>query len=136
MKAGRNLCEEASVISGSFYIPCNRPAASLVKARDPNVYRMCETCADHNVRNRGARLVAPYKEFMMKEFVFKTKHATLESFLDMSMFFKDGELDKVETKVEDEVLIMSPVMFFAVFAADALELYEKAAEAHQNAALA
>lgn len=123
-------------MSGSFYIPCNRPAENLVKTRDPNVYRMCDRCSDHNVRNRGARVVAPYQEFMMKDFVFKTKHATLEAFLDVSVFFKNSDFEKAEIKFEDEVLILSPNMFFAILADDALTIYEKAAEAHQHASLA
>jgi hypothetical protein len=50
-------CEEASHLSHKFYIPCGRPAEYIVKNRDPRPYAMCEACADHNVRNRGARYV-------------------------------------------------------------------------------
>lgn len=50
-------CEEASVMSMKFYIPCGKPAVALVKNRDPKPYYMCEGCADHNVRNRGAKLL-------------------------------------------------------------------------------
>jgi hypothetical protein len=53
-------CEEASILSTSVYIPCNAPATRLVKNRDPRTYRMCDACADHNVRNRGARDVGPF----------------------------------------------------------------------------
>lgn len=61
LKAKPDCCEEASMLSHSFYIPCNRPAVSIVEHRDGR-YRMCEMCADHNVRNRGAKLVGPYRK--------------------------------------------------------------------------
>ena len=50
-------CEEASMLSAAFYVPCGRPAVVLVKNRDPKPYFMCGMCADHNVRNRGAKIV-------------------------------------------------------------------------------
>lgn len=50
-------CEEASPASRLTYIPCGMPAAFMVKNRDPGPYAMCEACADHNVRNRGAHYV-------------------------------------------------------------------------------
>lgn len=53
-------CEEASPMSHQFYIPCNQPATRMVKTRDPNPYRMCDMCADHNVRNRGAKDIGPF----------------------------------------------------------------------------
>lgn len=47
-------CEEASVHSVLFYIPCNTPAARRVwSPRDSREYRMCAPCAFHNVHNRG-----------------------------------------------------------------------------------
>lgn len=62
LKAGDDRCEEASMLSRETYIPCNAPAVSLVKHRNEGPYRMCAACADHNVRNRGAELVGPYKK--------------------------------------------------------------------------
>lgn len=62
LKAKRDCCEEASPMSHNFYIPCNRPATRIVKTRDPSAYRMCEACADHNIRNRGAQLVGAYQK--------------------------------------------------------------------------
>lgn len=50
-------CQEASPMSYQFYIACGRPAVAVVKGRDADAYLMCEGCADHNVRNRGARYV-------------------------------------------------------------------------------
>lgn len=68
----------------------------------------------------------------MPEFVYSTKFATLNAFIDVKMTFKEGDLERVEVKHEDEVLIMSSDMFFAVMGGDAHQLYEKAAEAEQN----
>lgn len=54
-------CEEASILSTSFYIPCNLPAVRLVHhASDRTTYRMCEACAAHNLRNRGGEDRGPY----------------------------------------------------------------------------
>lgn len=62
LKAGEGRCEEASMFSRIFYIPCNAPAESVVKFRSgEGPYRMCAACADHNIRNRGAELIGPYK---------------------------------------------------------------------------
>lgn len=48
-------CREASPASREAYIPCGRPAARFVLSeRGKRVYPMCQPCADHNVRNRGA----------------------------------------------------------------------------------
>jgi hypothetical protein len=60
LKASPGCCEEASALSHSTYIPCNKPAARMVKNRDTEPYRMCEMCADHNVHNRGATDLGPY----------------------------------------------------------------------------
>lgn len=68
-------------------------------------------------------------------FVHEMRHATLGEFINVKMTFVDGDLDKVEIKFEDEVLIMSSNMFFAVMGGDAHQLYEAAAEAHQNESL-
>ena len=62
LKADPGCCEEASIASHEFYIPCNRPAVWMVKNRDPKPYRMCRECAHHNVKNRGATLLMPYIE--------------------------------------------------------------------------
>lgn len=53
-------CEEASQFSVTEYIPCGQPATAVVwHQRDgKHTYLMCAACADHNVRNRGGKLVA------------------------------------------------------------------------------
>lgn len=63
LKAGEDRCEEASFLSREKYIPCNAPAILMVgwKDRGEGPYRMCPMCAEHNVRNRGAHVIGPYK---------------------------------------------------------------------------
>lgn len=59
LKARPGCCEEASPASLSFYIPCNAPAVKIVQFRSgEGPYRMCEPCAYHNTRNRGAHYVS------------------------------------------------------------------------------
>ena len=53
-------CEEASPLSRAFFIPCGRPASRRVHHdRDNKTYSMCAGCADHNIRNRGAKDAGP-----------------------------------------------------------------------------
>ena len=57
---GREVtCQEASAASITRYIPCSRPAAVIIDNGDTHPYWMCEACAGHNVRNRGAVEYAP-----------------------------------------------------------------------------
>lgn len=62
LKAKVNCCEEASPASGEHYIPCNAPATRLIgwPERKEGPYRMCEMCADHSIRNRGATDQGPF----------------------------------------------------------------------------
>jgi hypothetical protein len=61
LKAAPGCCEEASTLSAQFYIPCNRPATRMIRNTDQqSPYRMCEMCADHNVKNRSATDAGPY----------------------------------------------------------------------------
>lgn len=62
LKASPTGCEEAA-IGFPGYIPCNKPAVSMVgwPKRKEGPYRMCEMCADHNVKNRGATLIGSFK---------------------------------------------------------------------------
>ena len=60
LTAGPNGCEEASVLSTQKYIPCNAPAKHIVFMKaDNKSYRMCEGCADHNIR-RGGKITGPF----------------------------------------------------------------------------
>jgi hypothetical protein len=53
-----SACQEASIFSTHSYIPCGRPAEAIVySGRDGRGYLMCLGCSDHNIRNRGAKLV-------------------------------------------------------------------------------
>lgn len=47
-------CQEASAHSLGHYIACGEPATCIVDNGDRTPYWMCEGCAEHNVRNRGA----------------------------------------------------------------------------------
>ena len=64
LQANPNCCEECA-LGVSTYIPCNKPAAYIVgwKGRSDPPIRMCEACADHNVKNRGGEI----KETIKKE---------------------------------------------------------------------
>lgn len=63
LKAVSKGCEEASPASHAFYIPCNRPAVRMIRhMNNEGPYRMCEMCADHNVKNRGAQDIGPYTD--------------------------------------------------------------------------
>ena len=57
--ADEGCCEEASIVSIAFYIPCNKPATKTVRYPDraEGPYRMCDACADHNVQHRGGEYV-------------------------------------------------------------------------------
>src|SRR5882757_10012436 len=59
LKANSNCCEEAAMLSESSYVPCNRPASSIVgwKERNEKPIRMCNICADHNVKNRNGEII-------------------------------------------------------------------------------
>lgn len=51
-------CQEASMLSRGEYVPCSAPAVAIVHHdKDGRSYYMCAPCADHNLRNRGGRLV-------------------------------------------------------------------------------
>ena len=62
LKANPDGCAEASPLSVKFYIPCNKPAKFVVgwTGRSEAPIRMCEMCADHNVKNRGGFIAQPY----------------------------------------------------------------------------
>jgi len=64
LKARTDMCEEASPMSRDYYIPCNAPATTMIAwpSRNEGPYRMCESCAWHNVKNRGATDLGPYKQ--------------------------------------------------------------------------
>lgn len=52
-------CQEASLFTPGFYTPCGKQASAVVwHSRDKRAYLMCAGCTDHNVRNRGGKLIA------------------------------------------------------------------------------
>jgi hypothetical protein len=52
------------VMGSPVYIPCGKPAEYIIKNRDETL-PMCAMCADHNVSNRGARLVLKGEEYAL-----------------------------------------------------------------------
>ncbi len=63
LKAEPHCCEEASLRSHNYYIPCNVPATKLVfHVRDDRTYRMCAACAWHNINNRGGEDKGEYHD--------------------------------------------------------------------------
>lgn len=62
LKAKPGCCEEASTLSGKFYIPCNEPAVAIVgwKNRSDKPIRMCRMCEAHNLKNRGGYRVEAF----------------------------------------------------------------------------
>lgn len=62
LKAKEHCCEEASLSSHAFYIPCNAPAINIVGwiGRNEKPIRMCQFCSNHNVSNRNGYVVEAY----------------------------------------------------------------------------
>lgn len=52
-------CQEVMDMIGDNYLRCNSPATCVVdhQREGEPAYYMCMPCGNHNVRNRGARLV-------------------------------------------------------------------------------
>ena len=69
---------------------------------------------------------------MSGNFVYATRHMVLETFIHVTMTFKDGDLEKVDVQHDNEKISMTGDMFFALLGGDAHDLYEKAAESEQN----
>ena len=61
IEAKPGCCEEAA-LGMPLYVPCNKPARYMVGwlHRKEGPYRMCEMCAYHNVRNRGATALGDF----------------------------------------------------------------------------
>lgn len=56
-------CEEASIFSASRCIACGKSVtAQVYHPRDNRTYAMCTNCANHNIANRGGKLVEPPTE--------------------------------------------------------------------------
>lgn len=88
IKASEHCCEEASLLSGSLYLPCNVPATKVVrwKGRTDKPVRMCDGCTDHNVRHRGGEVVGDYDKrtggVFLKDCPFCGDHAQTTSVQD------------------------------------------------------
>jgi hypothetical protein len=53
-------CQESNYIIPT--LPCNQPATKMIgwPKRGESPYRMCDGCADHSIRNRGAEDLGPF----------------------------------------------------------------------------
>ena len=54
-------CQEASISSRDYYIPCDAPAVRVIEQRDGDVLRMCAHCARHNLEDRGGQDLGMYE---------------------------------------------------------------------------
>jgi hypothetical protein len=62
-------CQEASAHSWGLYVPCRKQATTIVHhPKDRRSYYMCDACADHNLRNRGGKLVASKTAFIRERY--------------------------------------------------------------------
>lgn len=52
-------CQESNYLFPGF--PCNNPAVRMVGWTGEGPYRMCEACADHSIKNRGAKDLGPFE---------------------------------------------------------------------------
>ncbi len=60
-------CQEAATGARGLYIPCGAPANKMIRHdKDNRSYFMCETCAEHNIRNRGGKLIMSSKKLTSK----------------------------------------------------------------------
>jgi hypothetical protein len=62
----------------------------MIKTADPEPYRMCDECANHNVRNRGAQDIGPYTPVVEPE---KAAQAP-----DLSEYEQDARLSPEQTE--------------------------------------
>lgn len=61
-------CQEASIFWVKTYIACNQKATTIIyHEKDRRGYYMCDACADHNIWNRGGKLVAKAPDSAVKE---------------------------------------------------------------------
>ncbi len=84
-------CQEASPLSFHNYIACGAPAVAIVfHDRDGRGYYMCAPCADHNIRNRGGRLVAQRAPITTQ--AGRTTHKTHQECADLISVYGDRHL--------------------------------------------
>ena len=59
-----HTCQETTGMIGNEYLQCGAPAVALIqhRGRHEGPYYMCLGCANHNIHNRNADLVAWFDE--------------------------------------------------------------------------
>jgi len=99
IKAGIGRCEESSLHMPA--LPCNAPATTMIawpnRAEGP--YRMCNACANHSLKNRGAVNAGPYDGPPHEEYKerAKTEKSELEPVFELTE-------EKAATLFKDKML--------------------------------
>src|SRR6266511_1032943 len=101
-------CQESNFLIPT--LPCNKPAVKMIgwPTRNEGPYRMCEMCADHSVRNRGATDLGPFEaeqvvvDYGQTEARLLAHHMENESMEDvLAMAAADAA---VEEKIPEDML--------------------------------
>ena len=144
-------CEEASPLSKETYIPCGKFATVLVDNRDPRPYFMCFRCADHNEKNRGAKILGRRQEanerpgekavledpftgqvVYEKDFVPLSPESTLNQLFSQYAILRadkdrlDMELDAVDkalTPVKDQIIALMVELEYQSINHDGVKYY-------------
>lgn len=135
-------CQEADAqLSTKVYVPCGRPAAVVVKHdRDENLYAMCDMCAFHNVKNRGARCVVEGSpEAGLPFFVMSdaqradAKHAILSSLPPAAGHNRGPAADVEEDPARGEAVTDAQLKSVADQGMEALAIQDRIAELNASA---
>ena len=66
-------CQEASIFSGTKYLPCDKPAVAIIySSKDKRGYYMCAGCSHHNIKNRNGKWVGgdTLTEYLRKQMMY------------------------------------------------------------------
>lgn len=99
IEAKDGCCQEASLHAPEgMYLPCNKPALAVVKFPDESLCRVCESCLDHAVKNRGAvktrRKVTTKVETVAPPVVKPEPDADAPEIVPALAEFPDGKIDR------------------------------------------
>jgi len=98
LKANSNCCEEASLLSESTYIPCNKLAWAIVGwiGRNEAPIRMCAMCTDYNVKNKRGEIIK-----VLVEAVHSNPLDAMSE--DQLLMLWDNKKKAIETAKEEEI---------------------------------
>lgn len=101
-------CVEASQLSRETFIACGAPAVGLVwHDNDRKAYPMCAGCCDHNISNRGGKLLAvsdePLEVHVLKRMaeLFDKRVPQFTHLADYGSLVCDREIPGVTQKLAD-----------------------------------